>query len=102
MTVVTLVGHGIWVLLAAIVRAIGGSQPAPRKQYRGADEYHPIEAQEALRSVRAQLERFARDGVIDAPTAKRLMGTVEREAQALRMAEDARPAIAAAGGALEH
>jgi hypothetical protein len=101
LTVVTLVGHGIWVLLARIFGWLGGSSTASRPQPLTVDLESPSNGQDALRRLRARLGKLAQERILDAPTAERLMKAIDSEAQALRMAEEARAAPAAGSVAVD-
>jgi hypothetical protein len=90
LAVITVVGHGIWVLLAWLFRLISGSPPAQRPSLPSSIERPPHNDQEALQNVRQRVAHFASTGSLDVATARRLAETIDREAQALRTAEDAR------------
>src|SRR5262249_7561840 len=63
LSIVTLLGHGIWVLLAALGRAIFGAPPAePRPAAPDHDELRDI------LGTRRQLERLLERGILDRET----------------------------------
>ncbi len=96
LTIVTLVGHGIWVLLSHIFGGGRGSRPLGR----GPSEQ--IDTPAALAALRRQLEEFAWRGSVDAETRARLAAVIdEQERRLLEKQRVASPALATSIAAAE-
>ena len=78
LTIITLIGHGIWVLIRAILRALVGAETKEDKQVtRLFDSVKdPISD---LASTERQLVRFYRDGKINDETYELLLARIREE-----------------------
>jgi hypothetical protein len=116
LAIITVVGHGIWLLVAAVGRSLsGGSPPPPLRGPLAEDRPAPCvrcgtplaatqprcpkcrlhrdsptaaELRELLATAR-QLQRFLDQGVLDRPTCDRLYQCIEARQQALMAGEPA-------------
>jgi hypothetical protein len=73
---VAVVGHGIWLVLAAMFRALSGQEPASTKPFHMESTY----ADDLIVTAR-QLDRFRRAGTLDETTYGRLKHLVFTEMQ---------------------